>query len=87
MPMVTNVSKRVIHAGDTMLVPGTPAEVPEEIVGGAVFKALLKAGDVKKGEHAVEAEVADPDPDGDGVVGDKPQPVPKAAQPQPPVKR
>ena len=57
MPMVTNVSRRLIHAGDVMLVPGTPVELPDDMMQNAMIKAYMEMGDIKPGEVEVKAEV------------------------------
>lgn len=62
MPVVTNVSRRVIHAGDVMLVPGTPAELSAEMMENAMIKAYMEIGDIKQGEVEVKAEVEQDEP-------------------------
>ena len=57
MPMVTNVSRGLIHAGSSMLIPGQPVEVDDEMMKNPLFEAYLKAGLVKKGEVEVKPEV------------------------------
>lgn len=57
MPMVTNVSRHLIHAGDVSLVPGTPAELPDEMMQNPVIKAYMEMGEIKQGEVQVKAEV------------------------------
>lgn len=84
MPTVTNVSRRVIHVGDTMLIPSKPADVSDKVMSGKVMQAYVDAGDVQMGEIKVKAEVEQPETDDD----DKPKPQAPRAAPQPaPVKK
>lgn len=80
MPKVTNVSSRVIHVGDQMLVPSQPAEVSDDVLDNHVIKAYMDAGDIQMGEVKVRAEVEQPD---DGDDDDKPKAPPRAAAPNP----
>lgn len=57
MPMVTNVSRGLIHAGSSMLVPGQPVDIDDELMENELIKEYLKAGVLKKGEVEVKPEV------------------------------
>lgn len=46
MAKYVNMTQAVMHVGETMLLPGVEAELPEEGVKLAGFKLLLKARDV-----------------------------------------
>lgn len=72
MATVTNVSRRLIHAGDTMLIPGVPAELSDEMMGNAVIKRYLKIGDIREGEVEVQPEVPQDE--------DEAEPKPRAQQ-------
>lgn len=56
MDTYTNVSARVIHAGDVMLVPGEPTPVPPEMVKSEGFQRLVKAQEIKQGEAEIKPE-------------------------------
>lgn len=73
MPMVTNVSARLIHAGEVMLIPATPVEVSDDVLKGAVMQQYLDDGDIQMGEVKVKPEVQQ---------DDEPEERPRAASPQ-----
>ena len=75
MPTVTNVSRRVIHVGDTMLVPGTPTDLSDDLLKHKAVKRLLDAGEIKEGEVEVKSELLEDE-------GDRPAPPP-AQKPAP----
>lgn len=80
MPVVTNVSRRVIHAGDVMLIPGTPVEVPPDMMENATFKAYMEMGDIKQGEVEVKPEVEqDKPPELESTSATRPVAVPGKA--------
>lgn len=63
MATVTNVSRRLIHAGDTMLVPGVPVDLSDDMMKNRVIQSYVKAGDIREGEVEVKPEVAQDDGD------------------------
>lgn len=66
MGTVTNVSRRLIHIGDIMLVPGVPNDqLSDEMMDNRVVQQYFEAGDIKEGAVKVKAEVPQDEDDAD----------------------
>lgn len=78
MAKVTNVSRRLIHVADFMLIPGVPTDLPDNLMDNPTIQDMLKSGDLKEGEVEVKSELPQEPDNGDtGTMQNKNPPVGK----------